>query len=719
MTMTILPPGPAIRVEKLGKRFLIGVKAEKESFFGTTRRLVTGWTRHRELWALHDVTFSVEHGETLGIIGPNGAGKSTLLLLLAQILAPTEGTCQVSSKTHCFFRLGAALQPRLTVLDNFSLCSALLGLDRSEFRRRLPAMIAYSGLEDYQYARYGELSSGLAARLPFAAAIHTDLDIILVDEMLMVGDQNFQAKCLKTFRDLKEQKKTLIMVSHNLQQIESLCSRTLYLDEGKIAFLGDTSSAVRMHVRDVGKGAPARPARGGYPEQDGRPFSGRMKAVVEKGVEKLYLELKRSQPEGRVPGAREERSVTEHEDALLGEVRKIVEAEAHLLRSEVRASMNEPGPAAAQERENRADSAKPRPETVPCASPPGGPEVELAWRRLLGHKGPLAVCSSVPAAFAAVLESLMTGEKRLKPGDEVILNAGIWPGIFGGLLGCGLVPVFVDRDPRTWSMDIAQLPRALSGRTRAVILSHGSTCAPVDQAAAFCVQHDLRLVEFVHSAALAGRYDGKFLGTLGDYGVYSPGRPVNSSWGLALARGENSSALFSRMPSAAADRSGGGAEAGSFIPFKAAGRALAASLDTCRNWEAQLPDLEAGFACYVGFFGALSGYFAVLEPPPAARLASLYFTLVVRPGAPFTVQELLEADLENKARRWIIEYPEDRRRVRQVNALPHTMELGARGVTFPVLRDAGARERFFGEFGEWLKNRAGSSSRPYRRRPRS
>jgi dTDP-4-amino-4,6-dideoxygalactose transaminase len=301
----------------------------------------------------------------------------------------------------------------------------------------------------------------------------------------------------------------------------------------------------------------------------------------------------------------------------------------------------------------------------------------------------------------------MAGEKRLEPGDEVILNAGIWPGVVEGLLGRGLVPVLVDLDPRTWSMDLAQLPLALSGRTRAVILSHGSTCAPVDQAAAFCVEHGLRLVEFVHSAALAGKYDGKFLGTLGDYGVYSPGRPGNSAWGLALARGESSSALFSRMPSAAADWQAGGAEAGAgaFIPFKAAGPALAASLDTCRTWEAHLPDLEAGFAAYAAFFGAFPGYFTVLEPPAAARLASLHFTLVVKPEAPFTVKELLDADIENKARRWLIEYPADRRRVRQVNALPHTAELGERGVIFPVLREAGARERFFGEFSGWLKKR--------------
>jgi ABC-type polysaccharide/polyol phosphate transport system ATPase subunit len=264
MNMKILPQGPVIQVEDLGKRFEIGVKQKKESFLATTRRLINGNSSLRELWALRHVTFSVNRGETLGVIGPNGAGKSTLLLLLAQILGPTEGGCRVSSRTHCFFRIGSALQPRLTVLENFSLCCALLGLSRREFRRRLPAMIAYSGLEEYLYAKYGELSTGLAARLPFAAAVHTDLDIILVDEMLLVGDRQFQAKCLKTFHEFKAQGKTLVIVSHSLPMIESLCDRTLYLNSGKMAFLGDSAAAIRMLIRDQGNsGQPEQGAEGG------------------------------------------------------------------------------------------------------------------------------------------------------------------------------------------------------------------------------------------------------------------------------------------------------------------------------------------------------------------------------------------------------------------------------------------------------------------------
>ena len=122
------------------------------------------------------------------MIGPNGAGKSTLLILLAEVLGPTEGRVEVNGGTNIFFQLGSGLQPQLTVLDNFSVCAALLGMPRERFHEILPAIVAYSGLKDYLHARYGELSSGLAARVPFATAVHADLDIIMADgEQITVG----------------------------------------------------------------------------------------------------------------------------------------------------------------------------------------------------------------------------------------------------------------------------------------------------------------------------------------------------------------------------------------------------------------------------------------------------------------------------------------------------------------------------------------------------
>jgi ABC-2 type transport system ATP-binding protein len=243
-------PDIVIRTLGLGKRFFIGSKAEKESFLGTTRRLVTGTGSPRALWALRNLDLEVPRGETLGIIGPNGAGKSTLLLMLSRILAPSEGRVEIVGKTDQFFGLDEGLHAKLTVRENMALCATLLGMSREAFAERMPAMLEFSRLHDYLYAKLGELSTGLAARVAFSVAIHGDLDIILVDEKLAVGDSTFQDKCLSVFRDFQKQGKTLLIVSHSLRLIDRLCSRTLYLNAGRTAYLGDTSEAIRLFVQE-------------------------------------------------------------------------------------------------------------------------------------------------------------------------------------------------------------------------------------------------------------------------------------------------------------------------------------------------------------------------------------------------------------------------------------------------------------------------------------
>ncbi len=240
-----------IRTEGLGKRFLIGARDERRTVARRLHRALTGITPHRELWALRGLDLEIRRGDILGIIGPNGAGKSTLLLLLARILAPSRGHLQVEGKTDPFFQLAAGLRPTLSVLDNLSLCAALLGISRREFKRRLPQILDFSGLHDYRDARYGELSSGLAARLPFAVAIHADLDIILIDEMLAVGDRAFQAQCTTAITSLAAQGKTLVLITHSLDMVRSLCSRALYLRGGEAAFCGDAAAAVDRFIADV------------------------------------------------------------------------------------------------------------------------------------------------------------------------------------------------------------------------------------------------------------------------------------------------------------------------------------------------------------------------------------------------------------------------------------------------------------------------------------
>jgi lipopolysaccharide transport system ATP-binding protein len=243
----------AISADSLGKRFLIGSADQRRTALGALRRAVLGRAELRELWALRGLNFEIRRGERVGLIGPNGAGKSTLLLLLARILAPTEGRLEVRGKVDPFFQLGAGLQPRLTVLDNFALCAALLGIPRKTFHRNLPRMIEFSGLGEYRNAAYGELSSGLAARLPFAVAVHADLDIVVIDEAFSVGDRVFQARCLEVFEDFRRRGRTVVLASHDLDLVRRLCGRALYLRDGRAAFFGKSDEAVERFIADCAR----------------------------------------------------------------------------------------------------------------------------------------------------------------------------------------------------------------------------------------------------------------------------------------------------------------------------------------------------------------------------------------------------------------------------------------------------------------------------------
>lgn len=242
----------AIRAEGLGKRYMIGSRESRPTLLGRLRRGLLGRPDRRELWALRGIDLEIERGEIFGVIGPNGAGKSTLLLLLAGILAPSAGNLILQGRADPFFQLAAGLRPGLTVADNFKLCAALLGLSRAEFKRRLPAMLEFSDLGGSLYCRYGELSAGMAARLPFSVAIHADLDIIVVDEMLAVGDRAFQAQCIKAFKELAAKGKTLVLVSHTMDFIEELCGRALYLRGGEAAYCGPAKDAIKRLIAESG-----------------------------------------------------------------------------------------------------------------------------------------------------------------------------------------------------------------------------------------------------------------------------------------------------------------------------------------------------------------------------------------------------------------------------------------------------------------------------------
>lgn len=206
-----------------------------ESLVGRLRLLGRGDPGALPVWALKDVSFEVARGECLGLAGPNGSGKSTLLKLLAGILEPTEGTLRVEGRTNTLFNLHAGLQTELSVRDNIEICGILMGLRRREARRRVAAVLEFAELAELAEVRMGELSTGQAARVAFAAAVHSDLDVLLVDEALSVGDRAFQDKCRSAFERLRREGKTLVVISHDEELLRRLASRVLRLCAGRVA----------------------------------------------------------------------------------------------------------------------------------------------------------------------------------------------------------------------------------------------------------------------------------------------------------------------------------------------------------------------------------------------------------------------------------------------------------------------------------------------------
>ena len=206
---------------------------------------------YEEFWALKQVSFKLKHGESLGIIGPNGSGKSTLLKLIARIMRPDKGKIDTSGSTATVLELGIGFHGDLTVKENALVYGVIMGLPRSEMKKRTDSILDFSGLTRFQDAKLKNLSSGMQVRLAFSIAIQTEADILLVDEALAVGDAEFQNKCLDRFHAFKKMNKSIVLVSHSMELVRAFCEKTLYLTNGEVKAFGSSEEVTNQYTSDV------------------------------------------------------------------------------------------------------------------------------------------------------------------------------------------------------------------------------------------------------------------------------------------------------------------------------------------------------------------------------------------------------------------------------------------------------------------------------------
>jgi len=240
--------GVAIRFEKVSKKFTLHHERAR-SFQELALHL---FRRDRgsqeEFWALRDVSFAIEEGETVGLIGPNGAGKSTVLKLISRIIEPTSGRIAVDGRVGALLELGAGFHPDLTGRENIYLNGSILGLSRAEIRCKLDDIIGFAELERFIDVPVKHYSSGMYVRLGFSVAVHTDPEVLLVDEVLAVGDAAFQRKCLERIDQLRRGGVTILFVSHSPEIVQSICSRAIWLDRGRLVADGPADVVVARYL---------------------------------------------------------------------------------------------------------------------------------------------------------------------------------------------------------------------------------------------------------------------------------------------------------------------------------------------------------------------------------------------------------------------------------------------------------------------------------------
>ena len=260
-----------ISVENIGKRFDIYLndRSRLYEFFGNR-------SHHTEHWALRDVSFQIRRGSSFGVIGPNGAGKSTLLRLIGGITRPTEGRLRIQASMTTLLDLGLGFHRNFTGRENIRMNCSLLGMKHQETEALIPQIIAFAELGEFIDYPVRTYSSGMSLRLGFAIAAHVDSEIFLIDEVLAVGDQYFQRRCINKIEEFKEQGRTIILVTHDLHAVRSLCDEALWLEQGRVRAIGPAREVVDRYLdveRERASGGRARSARPPVPSAAPPPVS--------------------------------------------------------------------------------------------------------------------------------------------------------------------------------------------------------------------------------------------------------------------------------------------------------------------------------------------------------------------------------------------------------------------------------------------------------------
>ncbi len=241
-------PETVIRFDHVTKNFSLQSQKTFKEFIPA---LLKGEETKTGFTALKDISFEIKKGETVGIIGPNGSGKSTILKLIAGVMSPSSGKVTTKGKISPLIELGAGMHPELTGRENIFLNGAILGLKRKQIQQYMQDIIDFSEIEEFIDQPIKHYSSGMYMRLAFSIAVHVNPEILLVDEILAVGDADFQAKCFKRMEEFKAAENiTTVFVSHALGQVESFCTRVIYLNHHEILFDGDPTEAVKKYSND-------------------------------------------------------------------------------------------------------------------------------------------------------------------------------------------------------------------------------------------------------------------------------------------------------------------------------------------------------------------------------------------------------------------------------------------------------------------------------------